>query len=58
MKSVTEKICNSACIEKGRRVLCQGVKAKYAFMQALLGEFRMTSMCRVLGVQRSGFYAW
>src|SRR5262245_36799358 len=21
-------------------------------------EFRLTSMCRVLGVQRSGYYAW
>ena len=37
----------------------QGVRAKYAFMQAHLDEFRVTSsMCRVLGVQRSGFYAW
>jgi len=27
-------------------------------MQAHLTEFRVTSMGRVLGVQRSGFYAW
>lgn len=44
--------------KKGRGVLCQEVRAKYAFMQAHLDEFRVTSLCRVLGVQRSGFYAW
>lgn len=31
---------------------------KYAFMQAHLQEFRLTRMCRVLQVSRSGFYAW
>lgn len=44
--------------KKGRSVLCQGVRAKYVFMQAHLKQFRVTSMCRVLRVQRSGFYAW
>ncbi|WP_407470792.1 IS3 family transposase [Xanthomonas campestris] len=44
--------------KKGRRVLCQGVKAKYAFMQARCGEFRVCAMCRVLRVNRSGYYAW
>ena len=27
-------------------------------MQTHLKQFRVTSMCRVLRVQRSGFYAW
>ena len=31
---------------------------KYAFIQAHRTEFRLTSMCRVLNVHRSGFYAW
>ena len=31
---------------------------KYAFMQAHQNEFRLTSMCRVLKVHRSGYYAW
>lgn len=34
------------------------MKAKYAFMRDHLQEFRVCAMCRVLGVHRSGFYAW
>lgn len=31
---------------------------KYGFIQAHVREFRVTPMCRVLQVSRSGFYAW
>ena len=31
---------------------------KYAFIQAHRSEFKLISMCRVLRVHRSGFYAW
>lgn len=31
---------------------------KYAFIRDHRGEFRVTSMCRVMRVHRSGFYAW
>ena len=31
---------------------------KYAFMAAHETEFSVKAMCRVLGVQRSGYYAW
>ena len=31
---------------------------KYGFIQAHAWEFRVRSMCRVLQVSRSGFYAW
>lgn len=31
---------------------------KYAFMKAHQSEFRLISMCRVLKVHRSGYYAW
>ena len=44
--------------KKGRSVLCQGVRAKYAFMRAHRHEFRLCAMCRVLKVNRSGYYAW
>ena len=41
--------------KKSRRVLCQGVKAKYAFMPVITRvSSRLMAMCRVLGVQRSG----
>lgn len=31
---------------------------KYGFMRDHAHEFRLQSMCRVLGVHRSGYYAW
>lgn len=31
---------------------------RYAFVRAHTGEFRVRSMCRVLKISRSGFYAW
>nr|WP_210543235.1 IS3 family transposase [Rhodoferax sp. PAMC 29310] len=44
--------------KKGRNVLCQTVRVKYAFMAAHQSQFRVSSMCRVLRIQRSGYYAW
>ena len=41
-----------------RSVLCQVVRVKYAFIQTHRREFRLASMCRVLRVYRSGYYAW
>ena len=31
---------------------------KYVFMHEHSGEFKVVSLCRVLGVSRSGFYRW
>lgn len=31
---------------------------KYAFMTEHQGQFSLSSMCRVLRIQRSGYYAW
>lgn len=39
-------------------VLCQCVRGRYAFIRDHRNEFRITAMCRVLKVERSGFYAW
>jgi transposase-like protein len=36
--------------KKGPGVLCQGVEAKYAFIQAHREAFRLCAMCRVYGV--------
>jgi len=37
----------------------QYVMVKYAFIQSISSEFKLTSICRVLKVHRSGlFYAW
>ncbi|WP_282273475.1 IS3 family transposase [Stenotrophomonas sp. PS02298] len=44
--------------KKSRRVLCQGVRAKYAFMKLHADQFGLAAMCRVLSVHRSGYYAW
>ena len=39
-------------------MLRKAVRVKYAFIQAHRDEFRLSSMCRVLKVHRSGYYAW
>ena len=38
--------------------LCQGIPVRYAFIRDHRQEFRVVSMCGVLRVHRSGFYAW
>lgn len=45
-------------ILKRRRLLCQEIRAKYAFMRGYIQEFRLITMCRALGVHRSRYYAW
>ena len=42
----------SAGLLRGRREL------RFRFMDAHRGEFRIGTMCEVLGVSRSGYYAW
>ena len=45
-------------LKKVRHVLCKAVRVKYVFMAKHQSQFRLHSMCRVLRVYRSGYYAW
>ena len=45
-------------LKKGDRVLRARVSVRYAFIEAHRAEFSVRSMCRVLMVHFSGFYAW
>jgi putative transposase len=45
-------------LKKGRRVICQTVREKYALIQEQWAEFTLSGICRVLDVHRSGYYAW
>ncbi|MEP5946496.1 MAG: IS3 family transposase [Marinomonas sp.] len=45
-------------LEKANRVLRARVSVRYAFIEAHRAEFSVRSMCRVLAVHFSGFYAW
>ena len=33
-------------------------KAQFAFISLHLGEYRVSAMCRALGVTRQGYYQW
>ena len=46
-------------LKKGRRVLCQGVRLKYAFIKHLLADdYSIRRLCQTLKVHPSGYYAW
>ncbi|QLL14853.1 IS3 family transposase [Pseudomonas chlororaphis] len=54
-KRVTEERDN---LKKGRRVLCQGVRLKYAFIKQRAGDYSIRRLCLTLKVHPSGYYAW
>lgn len=45
-------------LKKCDRVLCARVSVNYAFSEAHRAAFSVRSMCSVLAVRFSGFYAW
>ncbi|WP_212805436.1 IS3 family transposase [Pseudomonas sp. Eqa60] len=55
LKRVTEERDN---LKKGRRVLCQGVRLKYAFIKQQAGHYAIRQLCLTLKVHPSGYYAW
>jgi len=44
--------------KKGRRVLCQGILVKYAFIKDHGRQHAVRTLCRVLKVHPSGYYVW
>ena len=44
--------------QEERGVLGAGIQVKYAFIHEHRTAFRVTEMCRVLRVHRSGYYSW
>ncbi|MBR7522953.1 MULTISPECIES: IS3 family transposase [Pseudomonas] len=55
LKRVTEERDN---LKKGRRVLCQGVQLKYAFIKKHSTDYPVRRLCQTLKVHPSGYYAW
>lgn len=45
-------------IKKVRRILCQGVRLKYAFIKLRAGDYSIRQLCLALKVHPSGYYAW
>ncbi|WP_457468714.1 IS3 family transposase [Pseudomonas sp. TE21394] len=55
LKHVTEE---RDILKKGRRVLCQGVRLKYAFIKKHSTDYPVRRLCQTLKVHPSGYYAW
>ncbi|WP_097115643.1 MULTISPECIES: IS3 family transposase [unclassified Pseudomonas] len=55
LKRVTEE---RDILKKGRRVLCQGVRLKYAFIKKHSTDYPVRRLCQTLKVHPSGYYVW
>ncbi|MGP1693406.1 MAG: IS3 family transposase [Giesbergeria sp.] len=55
LKRVTEE---RDILKKGRSVLCQAVRVRYAFIKRHEREHSVRRMCKVLRLHPSGYYAW
>lgn len=45
-------------LKKGRSVLCQKPRVKYAFILQHCERYTVKRLCRILAASRSGYYAW
>ena len=45
-------------LKKGRRVLCQAVRVRYAFIKVHEAQHSVRRMCQVMQMHPSGYYAW
>jgi hypothetical protein len=42
----------------GRRVLCQDVRVRYAFIREHEDQYPVRRLCKVMALHPSGYYAW
>ncbi|MYM67078.1 IS3 family transposase [Pseudoduganella sp. FT55W] len=55
LKRVTEE---RDILRKGRGVLCQDVRVRYAFIREHQAMYSIRRLCKMVGVHPSGYYAW
>ncbi|MCR3984537.1 IS3 family transposase [Aeromonas caviae] len=55
LRRVTDERDN---LKKGRRVLCQAVRVRYAFIREHASTHPIRRLCRMMNVHPSGYYAW
>ncbi|WP_373889453.1 IS3 family transposase, partial [Massilia sp. TS11] len=55
LKRVTEE---RDILRKGRGVLCQDVRVRYAFIRDNQAAYSVRRLCKMVKVHASGFYAW
>lgn len=58
LRAELKRVTEERDILKGRRVLCQGVRLKYAFIKQQAGHYAIRRLCLTLKVHPSGYYAW
>ncbi|HFZ1924151.1 TPA: IS3 family transposase [Serratia marcescens] len=57
-RQLAEQSEELAILPKGRDILREAPEMKYVFIKKHQAEFSIKTMCRVLRVARSGWYAW